>query len=157
MAEWRLLTQNNKLKHIEFNIDEEKKKIQHCNRILAENKHWVKSQARTLTHFLENLIARRLSRSFIKIQSVIIFNKELVIKLFSKFGHKNILREKKAQALGILREFSDIQKLRDRREQLNNLKGTVEVQREEICKLGDAIDTHTGLYEKGLALNFVSR
>lgn len=107
--------------NIEYNIEDEKKKIQHCNKILAENKHWVKSQARTLTHFLENLMMRRLSNTFIQIKGVIIFRKELVVKLFSKFGHKDILREKKKQALGILREFNDIHKLRKRREKLLEL------------------------------------
>jgi hypothetical protein len=118
LQEWRLSRQNNQLLNIEYGIEEERKKIRHCNKILSENKHWVKSQARTLTHFLENLLLRRQSDALIQIKSVIIFRKELVVKLFSKFGYKNILREKKAQALGILREFNDIHKLRDRKVRL---------------------------------------
>jgi hypothetical protein len=157
LSEWRRLKQENKLKDIIYHIEDEQKKIRHCNKILAANRHWIKSQARTLTHFLENLLQRRLSNSFVQIKSVIIFRKELVVKLFSKFGHANVFKEKKRQALGILREFNDIHKLRERRVKLDELKEEVKAQNSEIVRLNGEIGAHSGLKERSLALNFIGR
>jgi hypothetical protein len=103
---WKEAKQNNKLLSLDFVVAEEEKKIRHCNKILYENKHWIKSQARTLTHCLENIIVKRLSHTMIQIRSVIIVRKELIIKLLSKFGQKDVVKQKWKNAFETLREFN---------------------------------------------------
>ena len=154
---WRKIREKNQINSIKQKISEEEAKVQECNRLIDEKKHWFKTWTNLLEILGMGLEHRRMNLGFSRIKKYVVAKEVMLTKVIYKISSTNIPHAKKKCAFDKLRLLNTSEKYNERKRQLTGLIETVAQENLKIEKISEAIQNHKDCANQHFQRNLLNR